>query len=148
MHRKSVTLAALVVVVLCAMLVVALPASADAVYHSQHIPLVSATGATVGFVENIHANGPTIYAQERYVLIGAVPGTYAVTLTITAAALPGPLVLPSATFTTNAVGNGVGKVTFKPADADGLRGMTVQIFWTVKSTAATYTTSPQTVVLD
>ena len=123
----------------------AAPALADRVYHSQHIVLMSDTGATVGFVENIHANGPTIYAQERYVLLGAEPGTYTVTLTISSPSLPDPLVLTSATFTTNAVGNGVGKVTFSPADAGGLRGQTVEIFWTVSSvSAATYHTSPQT----
>jgi hypothetical protein len=148
MHHKSITLASLVALALCAMLVVALPAFGDAVYHSQHIALVSSTGTTVGFVENIHANGPTIYAQERYVLVGAEPGTYTVTLTINSSALPAPLVLTSATFMTNAVGNGVGKVTFSPADADGLRGLTVQIVWTVSSAGVTYRTSPQTVVLD
>ena len=126
----------------------AAPALADRVYHSQHIVLMSDTGATVGFVENIHANGPTIYAQERYVLVGAEPGTYTVTLTISSALLPDPLVLTSAFFMTNARGNGVGKVTFSPADADGLRGLTVQIVWTVSSASATYHTSPQTVVLD
>ena len=71
----------------------AAPALADRVYHSQHIVLMSDTGATVGFVENIHANGPTIYAQERYVLLGAEPGTYTVTLTISSPSLPDPLVL-------------------------------------------------------
>jgi hypothetical protein len=126
------------------LVLLAAPALADRVYHSQHIVLMSDTGATVGFVENIHANGPTIYAQERYVLVGAEPGTYTVTLTISSPAL----VLTSATFTTNAVGNGVGKVTFSPADADGLRGLTVQIVWTVSSVSATYRTLPQTVVLD
>jgi hypothetical protein len=126
----------------------AAPALADRVYHSQHIMLMSDTGATVDFVENIHANGPTIYAQERYVLVGAEPGTYTVTLTISSASLPDPLVLTSAVFTTNAVGNGVGKVTFSPADADGLRGQTVQIVWTVSSAAATYHTASQTVTLD
>jgi hypothetical protein len=133
---------------LCVMLIAALPARADSVYHSQHIALVSSTGETVGFVENIHANGPTIYAQERYVLVGAEPGTYTVTLTITSSALPSPLVLTSATFTTNAVGNGVGKVTFSPDDADGLRGLTVNVLWTVSSADVTYHTSLQTVVLD
>jgi hypothetical protein len=122
----------------------AAPALADRVYHSQHIVLMSDTGATVGFVENIHANGPTIYAQERYVLVGAEPGTYTVSLHISSPAL----VLTSATFATNAVGNGVGKVTFSPADADGLRGLTVQIVWIVSSASTTYHTSPQTVVLD
>jgi hypothetical protein len=147
MHQ-SLRFSVLVALVLCAALVAAAPAFGDAVYHSQHIALVSDTGTTVGFVENIHANGPTIYAQERYVLIGAEPGRYTVTLTIDAPGMPDPLVLTSATFTTNARGNAVGKVTFDPAAADGLRGSTVQIVWTVSSTGATYQTAPQTVVLD
>jgi hypothetical protein len=54
----------------------------DAVYHSQHIALrpVGSAPLRSGFVENIHTNGPTVYAMQRYALVGAVPGNYAVTL--------------------------------------------------------------------
>ncbi len=45
-------------------------AAADAVYHSQHIALNPIGGAPLrsGFVENIHADGPQVYAHELYVL--------------------------------------------------------------------------------
>ncbi len=48
-------------------------ASADAVYHSEHMQLQAVGGAPLrsGFVENIHPNGPNDYARERYVLNGA-----------------------------------------------------------------------------
>ena len=58
-------------------------AAADAVYHSQHIALNPTGGASLrsGFVENIHADGPQVYAHELYVLNGAEPDTtYQVTL--------------------------------------------------------------------
>jgi len=51
------------------------PALADAVYQSSHIALLP-TGTTPlrsGFVENIHANGPNVFAREIYVLNGAQP---------------------------------------------------------------------------
>ena len=88
------------------------PAWGDAVYHSQHIALQPVGSAPLrsGFVENIHANGPTVYAMERYALVGATPGSYAVTLHLFAdtscTSVIGPF--PSITFATNAVGNGVG----------------------------------------
>ena len=62
----------------------ALPAvaSGDAVYHTQHMEVEAVGGAPLrsGFVQNIKANGPTIYAHEVYVLNGAAPrATYTVT---------------------------------------------------------------------
>jgi hypothetical protein len=47
----------------------------DAVYRSRHIALrpVGSAPLRSGFVENIHANGPTVYAMERYALVGAAP---------------------------------------------------------------------------
>jgi hypothetical protein len=60
-----------------ALAVLAPLAAADAVYHSQHMRLSPVAGAPLqsGFVENIKANGPTIYAHEVYVLNGASPNT-------------------------------------------------------------------------
>jgi hypothetical protein len=60
-----------------ALAVLAPLAAADAVYHSQHMRLSPVSGAPLqsGFVENIKANGPTIYAHEVYVLNGATPNT-------------------------------------------------------------------------
>ena len=57
-------------------------AAADSVYHTEKLPLAAVGGAPLrsGFVLNIKANGPTIYAHEIYVLDGAAPGeTYTVT---------------------------------------------------------------------
>ena len=65
------------------MLLVPDVATGDAVYHSQHVLLHSAAGAPLrsGFVENIHPNGPMVYAHEVYVLNGAQANTsYQVTL--------------------------------------------------------------------
>lgn len=69
-------------------ILVALPvriASADAVYRSRHIALhpVGTAPLTTGFVENIHANGPIVYAHEVYVVVGASPSTsYDVTIAV------------------------------------------------------------------
>ena len=62
--------------------VLAPTAGADAVYHTDHLALSAVGGAPLrsGFVQNIKANGPQIYARELYVLNGAKPNsTYTVT---------------------------------------------------------------------
>lgn len=130
------------------------PAWGDAVYHSQHIPLEPVGSAPLrsGFVENIHANGPTVYAMERYALVGAAPGSYAVTLHLFAdsscSTVIGPF--PSITFATNAVGNGVGHLRLPPsAIPTGFHGATIGIIWELAGdTGATYETACSTVVLD
>ena len=141
---------------LCAMMVLnAGPAFADAVYHSSHYDLnaVGAAPLRSGFVENIHANGPTVYAHEQYVLNGAAPNTaYQVVLMI----FPGdptcsstPVSIPVATIQTNAAGNGVAYHVFTPADANGLRGTTVGGIWTVSAGGSPdYQTGCETIVLD
>jgi hypothetical protein len=62
--------------------VLAAPAAADRVYHSEHLQLTPVNSAPLrsGFVENTKAQGPQTYAHEIYVLNGAVPNTgYTVT---------------------------------------------------------------------
>ena len=62
--------------------VLAPTAGADAVYHTDHLALSAVGGAPLrsGFVQNIKASGPQIYARELYVLNGAKPNsTYIVT---------------------------------------------------------------------
>jgi len=135
MHRILAVVAA--AVVLSVGLMVA-PALADAGYHSSHIELLP-TGATPlrsGFVENIHVNGPEIFAREVYVLNGAQPKTtYQVTLNIFVldpSCTGEPLVVPTAAITTNAAGNGQGAAVFHPADVPTvLRNATHGIIWTV-----------------
>jgi hypothetical protein len=134
----------------------AAPASADSRYHTGHIALSPIAGAplTSGFVQNIHANGPNIYAHELYQLNGAEPNTsYQVVLSIwttnTSCSGEPTLQLPTAALTTNAAGNGLADIVFTPADADGLRGLTVSAMWTVwNGTAATYATDCEVISLD
>ena len=135
MHRALVGVAA---AVLGVGLMVA-PALADAVYHSRHIELLPVGGTPLrsGFVENIHANGPNVFAREVYVLNGAQPETtYQVTLEIFAldpSCTGEPTaVVPTAAITTNAAGNGRGEAVFRPADVPAeLRNATHGIIWTV-----------------
>ncbi len=146
MHRFVPVLAAAVASVL-----LTASASADAVYHTAQVPLQpvgSAPGG--GMVMNIHANGPTVYAHEVYLLKHAAPGSYQVTIHIypTSQNCTGSvLALPTATLDTNAVGNGKADVTFTPADADGLRGLTVSAYWTVEG-PADYATQCSVITLD
>ena len=128
-------------------------AGADAAYHTERLPLHGLAGATGGgMVVNVHANGPNVYAHEIYTLRHALPGTYQVTLHIFPAAAGctgAPLLeLPTAQLTTNGAGNARADVVFTPADADGLRGATYTIRWTLGSADATYATDCTTVTLD
>ena len=141
---------------LCVMMVLSTgPAFADSVYHSSHYNLTAVNAAPLrsGFVENIHPNGPNVYAHEQYVLNGATPDTtYQVVLMI----FPGdttcssmPISIPTATIHTNAAGNGVADHVFTPADAGGLRGMTVGGMWTISADSSPdYQTGCETIVLD
>ena len=126
-------------------------ASADAVYHTEHLELHGLAGAPgSGSVVNIHPNGPNVFAHEVYTLRQAVPGTYEVSLHIFAASLDctgATLSFPTATLTTNAEGNGRADVKFTPEDAADLSGLTVSIRWTV-SGPATYGTDCTVVTLD
>src|ERR1043165_8971704 len=87
-------------------------ARGDAVYHSAHYALQPIGGAPLrsGFVENIHPNGPNVFAHEQYVVNGAQSST---TYQVVIEVFPGdtscastPLIIPTATLTTNAAGNG------------------------------------------
>lgn len=92
-------------------------AAADGNYRTQKYPLAAQGDAPLakGSVINTHANGPVVYGQERYSLVGAEPSTsYQVVLTIYAdldCTTPA-LVFPTATLTTNRVGNGHAGATF------------------------------------
>ena len=130
------------------------PAWGDADYHSQHIALqpVGSAPLRAGFVENIHANGPTVYAVERYALVGAAPGSYVVTLHLFADTSCASVIgaFPSITFATNAAGDGVGHLTLPPsAIPAGFHGATIGIIWRlVGDGGAAYHTACSTVVLD
>jgi hypothetical protein len=126
-------------------------ASADSAYHTERLALHGLSGAPGGgMVVNVHADGPVVYAHEIYVLNAAVPGAYQVTLNIFPSSLDctgGSMAIPTATLSTNAEGNGRADVKFTPADADGLRGLTVSAFWTVAG-PGTYATECTVITLD
>jgi hypothetical protein len=93
-------------------------AAGDAVYHTKHIALHPIGGAPLrsGFVENIHADGPQVYAHELYALNGAEPDTtYQVTLLLYAfdpSCVSDAVPIPTASFQTNPAGDGIGQFIF------------------------------------
>lgn len=129
-------------------------ASADQTFHTARIPLLPVSGAPLqsGAVVDVHANGPVIYAQERYLLVGAAPNTtYQVQI---AAYVPAdttcstPLeTVPEATLTTNRVGNGEAGFTFAPSQAPPAGTYNLQ--WSVLSGGVVvYQTACTSVALD
>lgn len=109
--------------------------------------------ATRAEEENVHANGPQIFALERYVLVGAAPSTeYQVTIKIYGD--PGATMslgaLPTVAFKTNGVGNGVGRVTLPLSGVDqSLHGLTLYLVWELTTGGAVaYHTPVSKVVLD
>jgi hypothetical protein len=148
---------AFVVAIVAAALAFAPAAYADAVYHSEHLSLTPVAGAPLrsGFVENIHANGPTVYAHEVYALNGARPGTaYDVTLLLyplDPSCSGSAVAIPEITLTTNRAGNAVGVNTFDVATVDsfGIRHATHGISWrVVGADGSTYVTRCTSVTLD
>jgi len=132
-------------------------AAGDAVYHSQHIGLHPVSGALLhsGFVENIHPNGPQVYAHEVYVLNGADGNaTYQVVLLLypfSTSCAGGPVVIPTAQLSTNGSGNGKAQVFFRPSDIGAaLRNATHGIRWQVVTAggAVAYETDCSSVTLD
>jgi hypothetical protein len=139
----------IIVAVLAATLAAA--ASADSAYHTERLELRGLNGAPGGgMVVNIHPNGPVVYAHEIYALSGAVAGTYQVELHIFPTSVDcsgASVVLPTATIETNGHGNGTADVKFTPADAAGIRGLTLSANWTVTG-PATYVTDCTVITLD
>jgi hypothetical protein len=150
--RVAGIVAATVFVTLMAL---AVPASADQAFHTQRFPLFAVADAPLksGAVIDVHTEGPKIYAQERYVLVGAEPGmTYQVTLLVYSdpgcAGLLFPV--PTATMTTNAAGTAHGKATFYPQDVEGLPRTTYYLDWqvSVQGGPVVYSTGCVPVILD
>ena len=134
------------------------PASAvaDRVYHSEHLDLAAVGGAPLrsGFVENIKAEGPRVYAHEIFVLNGArARATYTVTRHFFDCSpdCTGAFVFPSdvATLRTNASGNARGDVFVRPAEVEGFEGVH-GVRWTVQDSSGVvaYETRCTTVTLD
>jgi hypothetical protein len=130
-------------------------ALADAVYHSSHIALTPVGAAPLhsGFVENIHPDGPNIFAHEQYVLNGARPNTtYTVTIHVGSTSCdPSASLfsLETSTFTTNPAGNASTFHVFTPSDVGALANSTIHAFWTVSTGGSVaYQTTCQTIRLD
>jgi hypothetical protein len=130
-------------------------AAGDAVYHTQHMALEPVGNAPLrsGFVQNIKANGPTIYAHEVYVLTGAAPrASYTVTNHFFEGSTCAGTEFPTDTalLRTNRAGNGRADVFFLPADVVGLEGIH-GVLWTVQNAGdddPVYQTGCSTVTLD
>jgi len=131
-------------------------ASADRIYHSEHIALIPVGGATLesGFVENIHPNGPQVYAHEIYSLKGAAPETTYLVFLLVHLGDPGCDASTAANFgstelTTNGAGNGTAD-RFIPSVPDAIRNQTHGVRWEVTTLDGTlvYRTDCTNVTLD
>ena len=148
--RASVLAAAAVALVLPA------SASADRVYHSEHLALVSVGGAPLhhGFVENIHPNGPQVYAHEIYSLKGVLANTTYHVFLLVHLGDPGcdgstATNFGSTELTTNAGGNGTAD-RFIPSAPLEIRNQTHGVRWEVRLSDGTlvYRTACTNVTLD
>lgn len=156
MAKKAIHLAILLVLLGVSLFGVVLTASADGVYHTERLELEPVDGAPLrsGFVVNIHANGPNIYAREVYQLNGAAPFTnYQVVLMVylgnTSCSGAADLVLPTAVVPTNISGNGIAKFVFPPEATAGLGGLSAGVQWQVWNSATMdYQTGCTVVTLD
>jgi hypothetical protein len=130
-------------------------AAADRVYHSEHLRFAPVGGEPLrsGFVENIKAEGPIIYAHEIFLLNGARANTsYSVTRDFffqetECKGDPVPPNKPIATLQTNRSGNARGSVVVMPSQItiDGDHG----VMWTVwDGDTVVYQTACTVVTLD
>jgi len=154
-RRPLARVAASVAVSAAAVLVMSAPAGADAVSPSAHIPLQAVADAPLrsGFVENIHANGPIVFAHEVYVVNGATQNTtFQVSIAVSLndpTCIASPVSFQTATLTTNAAGNGKAQIVFSPEDAAFLRNATHGAIWTLSAGGVpAYQTDCTTIVLD
>ena len=129
-------------------------AAADRVYHSEHLRLTPVGEAPLrsGFVENIKAEGPRIYAHEIFVLNGArARTTYTVTRHFFLGETCSGTVFAQeiATLETNVRGNAHGDLFVAPADVEGFEGKH-GVMWTFEnaSGAVAYETRCTTVTID
>jgi len=156
MHSFRTRRVVALVVSVVAVAVIVPGVAADAVYHTEKLPLSAVGDAPLrsGFVLNIKAQGPTIYAHEVYVLNGATPReTYTVTndFYFSDPDCNGTDVFPTdtAVMTTGPRGNARADVVFVPADVEGLEGIH-GVIWTVRDSNGdlAYETTCTAVTLD
>jgi hypothetical protein len=132
------------------------PALADGTYHSTHITLTPLGNAPLrsGFVENIHTNGPNVFAHENYVVNGGIPNTdlqveISVWVGDTACTGDPSVTLTTATLSTNVAGNGKAQHVFIPDDASGIHNTVDGAMWTLSANgAAVYESGCEVISLD
>jgi len=133
-------------------------AAADSVYHSEHLRFAPVAGAPLrsGFVENIKAEGPRVYAHEVFVLNGALPRT---SYTVSRNLFPfdpdcggenGVFTSAVGNLRTNAAGNARDDTKVTPEEVAGFEGVH-GVRWTVVQNATgalVYRTGCTAVTLD
>lgn len=141
---------AIVGLVLASLFCFAPAAYADRSFHTVQLPLVlTAAGQAAGFPElatghivDIHADGPTVYAIEQYMINKAKPSTsYQVADVVWIGGCPSDpstppsAILPTVILTTNANGFAQGNYKISPDTITqfGLHGTTLGIVWTLTS---------------
>jgi hypothetical protein len=134
------------------------PAAADMVYHSEHLTLTPVGSAPLrsGFVENIKAEGPQVYAHEIFILNGAPPRQ---DYTVSRNLFPfdpdcggenGVFTSEVAKLRTNPAGNARGDTKVTPEEVAGFEGVH-GVRWTVvrnATGAVVYRTACTAVTLD
>ncbi len=128
----------------------AIPAGADAVYHSERLELMGPADPDFhGQVVNIHANGPVNGALERYQVVGAAASTtYAVWIQTCSSGQFADFI-QTAVLTTDGRGNGHASAVFSAADLAPFSGQTISIRWVLRSDGAVvYATPCTTVTID
>jgi hypothetical protein len=156
MKRNIISLMIIIVLLGVGMLASVRSAAADAAYHTERLALEPVDDAPLrsGFVVNIHANGPNVYAHENYQLNGAAANTtYGVYLNIfvgnTSCEGAPDLVLNTAALVTNPAGNGAAYSVITPEMAEPIRGLTISAYWQVWNEAVVdYQTGCTVVTLD
>jgi hypothetical protein len=130
-------------------------AQADKVFHTLHAELVPVNGAPLrsGFVNDIHTNGVVNAAHERYQLNGALANTtYSVQILVylfDTTCSTAPIVIRTATLTTNGAGNAEGGADFPAAPSGPLAGAAHGIRWQVLGPiGVAYQTGCETVTVD
>jgi len=157
MKRQAAVRGVAVAASLAAIALATPPAHADRVYHSEHLALAPVGGAPLrsGFVQNIKAEGPVVYAHEIFALNGAGPrSTYTVTRNLfpfdsDCSGENGVFASDVATLRTNRSGNARDDVFVRPAEVAGFEGVH-GVKWTVHDArdALVYQTVCTTVTLD
>ena len=152
MRSSSVTFAVLFIAL--TLILIANPVFADDVYHSEHLALAPAAGFPLrsGFVQNIHVNGPIVFAHENSVLNGALPDTtFTVFFFLHPACDIDPVTwFPTASLTTNGAGNAQATAVMPPeAIPPDLHGTTIGGHWELRiGDTLAYSTQCTTIVLD